>query len=241
MRPIIGVLCGYDGGDGSAFSARDSIPHSYVACVLQAGGSPLLIPCTEDAEPTRVALELVSGLIITGGPDVDPAFYGEEPRAELGAIAPERDALDRHTVDFILQHPDLPVLGICRGIQSINAFAGGTLIQDIRSQVPGAIKHSQNAPGWYGTHDVRIEPGSRLAETLGEVPLRANSFHHQAVAEVAEGFRAVAHTSDGVIEAIERTSARYCIAVQFHPEIMAPRSERIAKLFARLVAEASGA
>ena len=234
MRPLIGILCGFD-GDGTP---RDSIPHNYGAAIEAAGGAPVLLPCSAEAEATEAALAVVQGLIITGGVDVDPARFGESPRRQLGAISPERDLLDERVMALVLDRSELPVLGICRGIQAMNVFAGGTLIQDIPSQVEGAIKHAQQAPGWFGTHEITISEGSILADTVGAEPLVVNSFHHQAVREIAPGFRAVAHAQDGVVEAIERVGARYCLGVQFHPEHMVGKSERLARLFARLVEEA---
>ena len=127
------------------------------------------------------------------------------------------------------------MLAICRGIQALNVFAGGTLIQDIPSQVPGALKHSQQAPGWYGTHVVDITERSVLAGTLGTEAYSVNSYHHQAVQDVAPGFRVGARSADGVIEAIEREGSAYCVGVQFHPELMAGRDEKVARLFARLL------
>ncbi len=235
MRPIIGILCGVNQSDSSAL---DAIPHAYGRSVVAAGGAPLLIPCADKPDAALPILELVHGLIVTGGPDVDPAEYEQQPRKELGAISPERDALDHVCCEFILERPELPVLGICRGIQSLNVFAGGSLIQDLPSQIDNALKHSQSAPGWHGTHEVEIEADSVLAETVGCEPLSVNSFHHQAVADVAPGFRIVARTADGVVEAFEREGARYCIGCQFHPELMAARNERVAGLFQRLVDEA---
>jgi len=237
LRPLIGVLCGLS-GEKNGGSAADTAPRAYSQAVRSAGGAPVLIPCSDDGERTLAALQVVRGLIITGGCDIDPSHYGQEPRRQFGRVSPERDALDKTVVSYVVERPHLPVLGICRGIQAMNVFAGGTLIQDIPSQLEAAMKHSQSAPGWYGTHDIEIAPASELARTLGPDTVRVNTFHHEAVDVVAEGFRVAARSSDGVVEAIERQDAAYCLGVQFHPELMAPRDERIARLFGRLVSEA---
>ena len=160
MRPLIAILCSLSDSDGGAHSPRDSAVHAYADGVLRAGGAPLLVPCGGDEAAVVRVLEMAQGLIITGGVDMDPARFGQAPRRELGSVSPERDALDEIAVRFVLARPELPVLGICRGIQALNVFAGGTLIQDIPSQVPGALKHSQQAPGWHGTHEVLVEPSA---------------------------------------------------------------------------------
>lgn len=235
MRPLIGILCSTTTTTGSE---QVSCPNAYVEAVVDAGGAPLLVPYAHPTEAIDRALEAVAGVLITGGPDVDPVHYGEEPRQALGEVNPHRDDLDRVAMRILNARHDMPVLGICRGIQSMNVFCGGTLIQDIPSQVDGSIKHSQSAPGWHGTHSIDIEPGTVLAETLGQDPLTVNSFHHQAVATPADGFAVSARSRDGVIEAIERSGCSFWVGVQFHPELMVKKQERLAKLFERLVEEA---
>ena len=237
-RPLIAILCGLSDPEGPSGSARDSVPHAYARCVHRAGGAPLLVPAGLDAEAVTAVLDAAAGVIITGGVDVDPACFGQDPRRELGAVSPERDALDRAVVGHVMTRPELPVLGVCRGLQALNVFAGGTLVQDIPSQISGALKHSQQAPGWYGTHAIHVVAGTILAETVGAETLAVNSFHHQAVLDVAGGFVVAARSADGVVEALERTDARYCVGVQFHPELMAGKCDALRRLFERLVSEA---
>ncbi len=234
--PVIAALCNLNEGDGGAFSARQVLNQAYVDALLAAGATPLPVPCLDDNERIIALLERADGLLVTGGPDFDPRAYGEQPHAKLGSIAPARDHLDRVAIAYALDRPDLPVLAICRGIQSLNVVAGGSLIQDVPSQVAGALKHSQSAPGWYGTHDIEVAEGSRLREVLGAPRLSVNSFHHQAVREAAPGFEVSARTEDGVVEAIERGGGAFCVGVQFHPELMAARDPRIAALFKAFVA-----
>ncbi len=238
MRPLIAVCCSYSSPEGSAVSGSDTVPHAYGRCVTRSGGVPILIPCMDDPAVAEDVLGAVGGLIITGGVDLDPALYGQEPARELGRISPERDTQDRAVIEWVLQHPEVPVLGICRGIQALNVFAGGTLHQDIPSCTGSKLQHSQQAPGWYGTHEVQIEADCELARTLGATTIRTNSFHHQAVDFVASGFRVVARASDGIVEAIERQDARLCLGVQFHPELMAECGGPMMALFQRLVEEA---
>lgn len=239
MRPRIGILCNLSDHDGGAHSPRDLVVHAYSRAVVAAGGAPFLIPCLDDADTLGAVLEAARGLVISGGSDVDPRQYGQEPRRKLGAVSPQRDALDRIVLAWALERPDFPVLGICRGIQALNVFAGGSLIQDIPTAVTDALKHSQQAPGWHGTHGLDITRDTLPARLLGEGSVVVNSYHHQAVSEPAPGFRAVARAADGVIEAIERDGARFCLGVQFHPELMAARDPRMARLFEGFV-EAAG-
>ncbi len=234
----IAVLCNHTDGDGGAFAARQLVNQAYLDCLEAAGATPVPVPDMADKRILDV-LGLCTGLLVTGGADVDPRTYGEQPRPKLGSINPRRDHLDRVAIEHALA-ADMPLLGICRGIQALNVMAGGTLLQDVGSQVDGALKHNQGAPGWYATHDLDIADGSLLRDILGCARVGVNSFHHQAVADPAPGFRATAHTADGVIEAIEREGGGFCLGLQCHPELMAARDERIARVFVRFVAACEG-
>lgn len=237
MLPRIAVLCGLDGDGGG----RDQAPHAYSEAVAAGGGAPLLVPCMGDEDAIRSVLEACQGLLITGGVDVDPVRYGREPQRALGQISPERDRLDEVTIAWAMAQPGLPILGICRGIQALNAFCGGSLIQDIPTEVSGALKHAQQAPRWHGTHELMVEPGTLLAEVVGSEPLRVNSFHHQAVDVTAPGWVVSARAADGVVEAIEDRSGLFCVGVQCHPEHMIAHEPRLLRLFERFVEEAKRA
>ena len=231
MRPLIAVLANMLRNDGGEFSLLDIANRPYHDAVVAAGGIPFIIPCTEDAEAVTALLNMAHGILMTGGADVGPGEYGEEPHASLGSILPLRDSLDRLVVEYAQKRPHLPPLGICRGIQSLAVFAGGTLYQDIAAQVEGHLQHSQKAPGDYGLHWVTLAPDSLLAGLTGESVIATNSFHHQAVRDLPPGFRAVGHAPDGVIEAIERPDADFCLGVQFHPELMVKKHRFAAALF----------
>jgi len=231
--PLIAVLCNHTDGEGT-FAEKQIVNQAYLDCLERAGAAPLLVPDAGD-DAILALLEIAHGLLVTGGADFDPRAYGRQPHAKLGSISPRRDHLDRVAIEYALARPELPVLGICRGIQSLNVVAGGTLVQDVPSQVEGALKHSQTAPGWYPTHDLSVAGDSRLRAIFGAERIGVNSFHHQAVEEPAPWFRAVAWTDDGVIEAIEREGEGFCLGLQCHPELMAGRDERFAAIFAEFV------
>lgn len=234
MKPRIGVLCNHTEGEAGAFAERQLVNQPFLDRIAEAGGACLLIHDCADEEIVAL-LELCDGLLVTGGPDVDPRAYGRQPHAKFGSVSPRRDHLDRVAVGHALERPDLPVLGICRGIQAINVVAGGTLLQDVGSEVAGALKHSQSAPGWYGTHDIDLEDGSLLREIVGAPRVSVNSYHHQAVDDRAPGFEVVARAGDGVVEAIGRPEARFCLGLQFHPEIMAHRDAAMMRIFTAFV------
>ncbi len=211
-KPVIGLSATV--GDRTS----TSVPLTYVEAVIRAGGVPIVLPIINDKEMLSMMLDKVDALIMTGGEDVDPLkWYGEEPVNAMGGIAPERDEFDITLIKMAIER-DLPVLGICRGLQVMNVAFGGTLYQDIPSQVKGSIKHNQRAPGNYGTHSIKIESGSILREQIGVDSVAVNSFHHQSVKDLAPGFRATAFAIDGVVEAIEMIGNEKVFGVQFHPE-----------------------
>lgn len=211
MRPRIGVTCGSGGEDGS-FTLRPQ----YVEAVARAGGLPLLLPATEDV-PAEAVLEAVDGVLLTGGGDVDPDWYGEEPRVVNGQINPVRDRFEIALCRAALR-AGRPVLGICRGAQVLNVAAGGSLYQDLAREMGTSLQHAQKAPGWYGTHKVTVQEGTLLWRLVGATTLRVNSFHHQGVREIAPGFTACAHAADGVVEAIEGAGPAWALGIQWHPE-----------------------
>lgn len=236
-RPVVGIACGQFVTPGGV--ARTGVAREYIRAIEAAGGLPLLLPLVEAEELLSETLERLQGLLLVGGGDVDPQRFGEEPVSGLGEIDPERDAFEIGLARLALER-DMPVLGICRGIQVLNVSAGGTLYQDIPSQVPRAIKHQQDAPRWYPCHEVRLESESRLATIFQADCLRVNSFHHQSVKVAAPIFRVSAKARDAVVEGIESREHRFVVGVQWHPESMVERYPIQRLLFAAFIKAARG-
>lgn len=211
----------------------------YVAGVVQAGGVPLVLPPIPGV--AEEVARRIDGLLLSGGSDLDPAYYDEEARPELGVTIPERDALEMALVEHALKR-GIPVFGICRGLQVINVALGGTLYQDLPTQLGGgSIAHRQQTPKWQWTHEVETEGGSNVAEIMGASSLRVNSYHHQGVKDVADGLVVSARASDGVVEAVEspNLSKRWLVGVQWHAEAMrGAQSAEHRNLFAAHVAAA---
>ena len=189
---------------------------NYAEAIAQAGGLPLLV---SNLVPEMAAafLESADGILFTGGIDVDPGFYGAEPHPELGVVDPARDHFEL-ALYRAAKARNVPVLGICRGIQLINVAQGGTLHQHV-PDLANAIQHEQTNIGGAPSHGVRLEQGSHLARAYGSNVIRTNSYHHQAVERLGEDLRVTARSSDGVVEAIEGTSQHYVLGVQWHPEM----------------------
>lgn len=209
------------------------VPAGYAAAVEAAGGIPVILPVLAPEKAPEV-LEHLQGLLLSGGVDLDPSHYGEDPLPGLGKVTPERDAFELALARRALA-AGVPVLGICRGVQVLNVAAGGTLFQDLGSQLEKVLKHRQEAPRWHESHAVRLDPSSRMAAILGVTEARVNSFHHQAVRVVAPGLRAVAWAPDGVIEAVESVDGGFALGVQWHPEEMWDRYPLHLKPFSALV------
>lgn len=242
--PVIGISSYTENG-----SCRVNM--TYVNSVRMAGGVPLVIPLTDDDAQIEAVLAAVDGIIMTGGEDFDPLkWFGEEPVRGLGEVVPERDAYDVKLVRAAVAK-GIPVLGICRGEQLLAVAFGGTLWQDIPSQVSSSfVKHRQSpTTGTVGTHSIRIEKGSLLEQVLGEQQAVVNSFHHQAIKDVPKGLKVVATAADGIIEAVERSGriegfqdgGAMILGVQFHPEVITNAGNpEFLPLFRKLVEEASG-
>lgn len=228
MVPVIGITSSYDSNMGKATLSR-----YYIEAVEAAGGIPLVIPCIMSEAAVEPLLDSIDGLLLSGGVDVDPQLFGEEPQPALGEICPERDSFELALTRRALQQ-DMAILAICRGIQVLNIAAGGTVLQDIGTAIKNPLKHDQLAPRWYGTHAINVLSSSQLASIWGE-RITVNSMHHQAVGRVAEGFIATAWSSDGVVEAIESSKHRFTIGVQCHPECMWKEQKRVLHLFTKFV------
>jgi putative glutamine amidotransferase len=221
VRPLIGIT-----GHRHSFPLQTTGPallgvalsDDYAHGVEAAGGLPVVIPYLQQTADIDALTERLDGLLLAGGEDMDPAWYGEAPHVGLGTVIPERDSLEARLFERMMAQGK-PILGICRGIQVINALLGGTLYQDLPREWPGRIQHSQKARRNHETHALRLDPASRLYRLLGEpVSIRCNSFHHQAVRRLGQGLRAVAWDEEGLIEAVEHETYPFLLAVQWHPE-----------------------
>jgi putative glutamine amidotransferase len=194
------------------------IPHAYIQAVLSTGGIPLVIPVIEDPALVQDYFNLVSGLVLIGGEDLDPQHYHQPPHPSL-QLAP---AAEDHTHLLLARQAvekSIPFLAICRGHQVLNTVLGGTLTQDIPSSCPGALQHSfPGDPSQENCHPVSINPASRLASLIHRTELDVNSSHHQAVSDIGEGLAPAAWAPDGILEAMELESHPFGISVQWHPE-----------------------
>jgi len=194
----------------------------YVDGVMGAGGVPVVLPPAGDERSAEAVIQSLDGLLLSGGSDLDPGYYGEEPVPELGVTLPERDAFEMTLVGLALRR-GMPVFGICRGMQVLNVALGGTLYQDLPSQWErDLLKHRQDTPKWQPTHEVRVGDGAYIAEVMDREVVKVNSYHHQGVKDLAEGLLATGRSSDGVIEAVEAedVSERWLLGVQWHAEAM---------------------
>lgn len=226
IRKTIGILSNLKGDSlNSRASCKNVVVrNAYVLSILHSGGIPLVFPAVCDEEAVNEMVARVDGLLVTGGNDLQTQVFGEEPERKQGSFSPERDFMDL-TAIRAASRAKKPILGICRGIQAINVCFGGTLYQDIESLEQFTVKHSQEAEGCYGSHTVTVQRDSILFPLLGEKNL-VNSFHHQAVKLVAEGFHATAFAADGAVEAIERVDGPFVLGVQWHPELMASEGNK---------------
>ena len=211
------------------------IPQAYLDAILAAGGLPILLPASL---PLAALPELVArydGFLLSGGGDVDPTLYGGKLDAAVHSIDPERDVFERALIPLVLE-ADKPLLAICRGVQMLNVALGGSLHEDIPSQLPDALRHDwyPNYPRDYLAHRVEVEPGSRLAGILGTHTLRTNSLHHQAIRQPAPDLEVVGSAEDGVIEAVELPGKHFAIGVQWHPECL-PEEPAMQRLFSEFV------
>jgi putative glutamine amidotransferase len=228
MRPIIGIACAKMYFPNNNLDQYFYVGSGYVDGVARCGGTPLILPLMTIPEaPFRQIVESLDGIILTGGDDIAPHLYGEPPLQGLGQIEYERDIAEIEVIKLAVELKK-PILGICRGMQILNVALGGTLIQDIPSQVPGAFQHAQKGSRQYGAHMVQLEPGF-LADALGKTEVLVNTSHHQAVKDVAPGFKITATAADGVIEAMESPDGLY-IGVQWHPERMWAHDENMLKI-----------
>jgi putative glutamine amidotransferase len=203
------------------------VPGAYVKALEGAGGRPVLIPPSEHG--VQETLDAVDGLLFSGGSDLDPDLYDQEPHDQTFGVVPERDRAELALLEAALVR-DLPVLAVCRGSQVLNVARGGDLVQHL-PDIVGDDKH-KHTPGSFADHDVTLQPGTRLASLLGDhAPVK--SHHHQGFGRVGDGLRVAAHAEDGTIEAVEDPSRRFALGVLWHPE-----AGEDLKLFEELVAAA---
>ncbi len=237
MRPAIGITTATVDDPPVHGFARYAASHGYVHCVADAGGLPLLLPYPDPALAGEYLAHL-DGVLLTGGLDVDPFFYDQEPRPEAGKVDAARD---RFEIELIraAHAGGLPIFAICKGAQMLNVAFGGSLLQDVEVSVAGALRHEQKSLRWDAhAHHVDVVAGTRLAILVDANRVRVNSDHHQAVDRVAKGFVVTARADDGVVEGLEDPDHPWCVGVQWHPERM-PDDDLTRRLFAAFVEAAS--
>lgn len=225
MKPLIGITSGtiYN-AEFPYYPFTYGQMHTYVEAVAAAGGTPVVIPIGKTPSDVTAILQRLDGVLFSGGNDISPKLYGEEPEhiEERGTDEPRdtfeselmRQALARHT----------PILAICRGMQLLNVVRGGTLYQDISTQIPTANKHEGRLiteDFQHLAHQLVIEPESKLAEILGATTMGANTHHHQAIKAVGDNLTISAHAEDGIVEGVEDTNEKFVVGVQSHPESLA--------------------
>jgi putative glutamine amidotransferase len=219
-KPVIGVTPLWDEGKNSLWM----LP-GYMDGISRAGGLPLMLPLTAGKALLRQLADLCDGFLFTGGQDVNPGLYGADVLPRCGPICQIRDSMEEALFSMAVLERNKPALGICRGIQIFNVLLGGTLYQDIPSQLPESVlTHQQKPPYEQPVHEVNIEPGSPLRALLGAGTLAVNSSHHQGIAGLSPKLSPMARAGDGLIEAVYMKDRPFVWAVQWHPEILATES-----------------
>ena len=234
-RPIIGITSSYEKEEGLKNYHRTTVSIDYTKGVVTGGGIPLVIPVTEDREIIQEQLCLLDGLLLSGGPDLNPFLYGQDFKQGIHLVSPERDYYEMIVVEEFLK-TGKPILGICRGHQLLNVYFQGSLFQDLRYYAKEMLQHRQEMYPELITHQVNIiEKDNILFELYGE-KIGTNSFHHQVIDRLGEGLTPIAQTNDGVIEAFQMKTHKFLYGIQWHPEMMTARgSTEMKKIFESFV------
>jgi len=215
--PLIGITSVYK-ADEATGKAQTVVNFAYVRAVAESGGVPVILPTVDNELILRRYLEELDGLVLVGGADIPPSAYGQQPHETVVPLTSQRYDFESKLIAKWFQSGK-PILGVCLGMQFANVVAGGSMIQDIPSQVGVKVGHR-------GYHEVEIEPDSSLAKILGAVKASVWSNHHQAVKDIGDGLRIIAHSDDGIVEALERTDGGFGLFVQWHPEQMDDKQHR---------------
>lgn len=212
---------------------------TYTKAIVAAGGIPVILPLHTGAIDDF--LDSIDGVIFSGGSDLDSSLWNEEPHPKADGFDQERDTFEVEAIRKVVER-DMPMLGICRGIQSVNVALGGTIVQDIPDQLPGSLEHRQHNDGRMRdttSHDVTIEEGDNLLYQIhGDTTMKTNSFHHQSIKEVGRDLEVIARAEDGVIEAVWNPKMTFGLAVQWHPEMLAENHSDQAAIFEALIKSA---
>ena len=233
MKPLIGVLPLWDDEKESLWM----LP-GYMDGIREAGGLPIMLPLTADRKELEQITEICNGFLLTGGHDVTPELYGEQPLDGLVSSCRARDDMESIILDLALAE-DKAVFGICRGIQFLNVELGGTLYQDIPLQRPSRVEHHMTAPYDRVCHKVTVKKGTPLYDLLGIEELGENSYHHQAIKDVSKRVETMAVSEDGLVEAVRMPEKKFVWAVQWHPEFSYKTDENSRKLLNAFVHAAS--
>ena len=210
--PLVGITPLWDKTTSSTVMRS-----SYIEALEHAGAIPVIIPMTENQSILDYYLDLCDGILLSGGQDIQPELYGETPQPHCGETLPCRDKLDRYIFDSALAM-DKPILGICRGCQAMNVFAGGSLYQDLKIDFGTAENHRMEEPFNRAAHMMIPQPGTPLAELIGERIFEVNSVHHQGIKHLAPSLDIMAVSEDGIIEAVYMPERRFVWGIQWHPE-----------------------
>lgn len=233
MRPVIGITTFHE------IEAQKSVSlasYHYVSAIKKVGAVPLLIPISENIEDTNDYLNIIDGIIFSGGEGISPMKFGENPLQRISNISDVRDNFELALFKEAYKR-DMPILGVCRGAQLINVALGGNLYQDIFTQKPNCHGHMPSKIQVYNLfHEIDIEKNSKLFDIFKTRHLEVNSFHHQAIKDLGEDLKVIAIAKDGVIEGIESLSRKFLIGVQWHPEDLTLKHDKFLKLFEALIA-----
>ncbi|WP_373895292.1 gamma-glutamyl-gamma-aminobutyrate hydrolase family protein [Virgibacillus natechei] len=222
MKPLIGITSSME-----IDQSHYAVTNRNVKAIMLAGGMPVMLPYFIEKEDVDQIANQIDGLYATGGYDIDPTLFGEEPHQQLGTIIPARDESEIALMNELLERGK-PILGVCRGAQTLNIAAGGDMYQDIYTQInQELLQHSQKAPLDHGSHFVYVQEGSLLHQLTGSASFRVNSLHHQANRDVSGSFQISGKASDGVIEAVESTEHPFALGLQWHPEAMAESGDLV--------------
>lgn len=227
MKPLIGLTSQHEYSNNIKLN---KVNNTYIDAIQRAGAVPIILPVVEEIEFIDRYLDVLQGVVLTGGEDISPLLYGQEPSREVDTISFDRDSMEMEIFKKSYSK-NIPVLGICRGIQMINVALGGTLYQDIYREIPNAIGHISGFSISGGYHTIEIVKDSKMYEIFNKENIQVNSQHHQSVRDVGKNLKVNAYTSDGVVEGIESTNDKFVLGVQFHPEAMVYRNKEILNIF----------